>query len=310
MEEVNGRPPAPPKSSNSKANQAPSNGPDFGLLPRRAWQVILDYLDADARLADARLAVADLGPDFEKLVHGERCMRTVHCGANSESAALRSLLQAGRVDQVRTLQLTNCIATEPDSLLACVVICKRLTELRCVGCPLDAYLLLKVVTECLPSLERLYWSLGDRGNLGLGLRESSWTAASWIVLRSANALERVYVEVERGTSTSHSFLAVLVTRFPNLKRLHVHELRRDDCCYDEAEQLAHRIASCGAVLTYSTDGDIPPIDNQDFPASEHHALATVNRPARLRYSVWRNSTYPGGEFPGTRSPHWVSLDDI
>ncbi|KAL1415769.1 hypothetical protein MTO96_028905 [Rhipicephalus appendiculatus] len=99
------------------------------------------------------------------------------------------------------------------------------------------------------------WATAD--NLGRGLRELL-DGDELDLLPSANALERVYVEVERGTSTSHSFLAVLVTRFPNLKRLHVHELRRDDCCYDEAEQLAHRIASCGAVLTYSTDGDIPP----------------------------------------------------
>ncbi|KAL3226829.1 hypothetical protein MRX96_024656 [Rhipicephalus microplus] len=293
MEELNGRP-AALMFSNCETNEAPSNGPDFGLLPRIPWQIILDHLDAEARLA-----VADLGPYFEELVNCESCMRTVHCGVNSESAALRSLLQGGRANHVRTLKLTNCIVTNPDSLLACVALCERLTELHCVGCPLDTYLLLKVVTECLPSLERLYWSLRHRGNQGRRL-QYLLDAGEIACLKPAFALERVYVEVERGTPTSYSFLAELVHRFPSLKRLHVHEVRRDECCCHDAEYLAYRIASCGGALKFSTDGDVS--------ACERHALAATSSSP---YSVCRNATHPGGDsFLGTRSPHWVFLDNF
>ncbi|KAH7973487.1 hypothetical protein HPB49_001520 [Dermacentor silvarum] len=154
---MNIRRPVPPLSLSNEARRTSSDGPDYGLLPRRAWLIILDYLDAESRLA-----VADLGPNFERLVRGERCMRTVICGANHESASVRSLLEGGRSKHVRSLHLTNCIVATPDSLLACVALCTRLTDLRCVGCPLDADLLLKVVTKWLPSLQRLEWSLRIR----------------------------------------------------------------------------------------------------------------------------------------------------
>ncbi|KAH7973488.1 hypothetical protein HPB49_001521 [Dermacentor silvarum] len=291
------RRPVPPLSLSNEARRTSSNRPDYGLIPSRPWLIILDYLDAESRLA-----VADLGPNFERLVHGERCMRNVICGANHESAPLRSLLEGGRWEHVRALHLTNCIVATPDSLLACVALCKRLTDLRCIGCPLDADLLLKVVTKWLPSLQRLEWSLCVR-NVRQALHAGQTADGSELaLLPSAKALERVYVEVECQAPTSHSFLALFVTLCPNLRRLHVHELRAK---HSSAFELAHLFVPHVSVFTYSTNDNVI-LGDQDF--SGEHDSSRAQRP-RSHYAVCGNLTYVGGSLP-LQPANCVSLDDL
>ncbi|XP_075526399.1 uncharacterized protein LOC142558127 [Dermacentor variabilis] len=281
------RRPVPPLSLSNEPRQTPPNEPDYGLLPLIPWLVIVGYLDADSRLA-----VADLGPNFEALVHGERCMRTVICDANADSASLRSLLEGGRSRHVRALQLTNCVVAAPNSLLACVNLCTRLTQLRCVGCPLDADLLLKVVTKWLPSLRRLEWSLCVR-NLRRALCLSKAAEDSELaLLPSADSLERVYVEVARAVEASDWFLALFVSLCPNLRRLHVHELHAE---HRAAFELARRLAPSVDVFTYSKDN-----------AGVNQKFFAANRPG-FGHAAFVNLTFVGGSLS---SASCASLGDL
>ncbi|XP_077529373.1 uncharacterized protein LOC144141738 [Haemaphysalis longicornis] len=185
---------------------------DDPRLPHEVWCKVLEYLDAESLLA------VETGDLLSFSVFAERKIRRrVTLSPHSDVAMLEAITAHVRLDDVEVLRLTNCLFSCPVRLLQCISVFKGLQELCCLNCRLSPRALFNAISESLPALTRLEWSLFDRDAYK---KITDTMICVWV---TAINLRYMYVEI----ATNRAAFALLIRTLyccPHLDEMHVHNI--------------------------------------------------------------------------------------
>ncbi|KAK8772759.1 hypothetical protein V5799_023997 [Amblyomma americanum] len=191
-------------------------------LPALAWDTICSLLDAGSLMAFAE-AVPGLG----YIAFRQRIVRALKFTADTNKRTIQAFHRANIANQVKKLDLTNCIALSSAVLLGCISRCTNLEELYSVNCVIEPSKLFELLRTTLTQVRKLEWSLHE------GCFYSTWPP---ITIQLPNMqLESMYIELV-ATPRNVCILEVTLQQCPRLKFLHIHIIQEGGLSLDMADR--------------------------------------------------------------------------